>query len=56
MQIYYISGDQKFKMGRYNPVISVLDIYPKKNTNSKRYMHPFVYFSIIYNSQVMEAT
>ena len=25
-----------------------------KNTNSKRYMHPNVHSSIIYNSQVME--
>ena len=27
-----------------------------KNTNSKGYMPPFVYCSIIYNSHVMEAT
>ena len=26
------------------------------NTNLKRYMHPYVYCSIIYNSQDMEAT
>ena len=26
-----------------------------KNTNSKGYMHPYVYSSIIYNSQIMEA-
>ena len=27
-----------------------------ENTNSKRYMHPYVHCSIIYNSQDMEAT
>ena len=27
-----------------------------KNTNLKRYMHSYVYCSIIYNSQDMEAT
>ena len=27
-----------------------------KNTKLKRYMHPYVYWSIIYNSQDMEAT
>ena len=27
-----------------------------KNPNSKRYMHPYVHCSIIYNSQDMEAT
>ena len=27
-----------------------------KNSNSKRYMHPNVHSSIIYNSQDMEAT
>ena len=26
-----------------------------ENTNSERYMHPYVYCSIIYNSQDMEA-
>ena len=36
--------------------ISLLGIYPKKiqNTNFKRYMHPYVHCSIIYNSQDME--
>ena len=31
---------------------------PKENetTKLKRYVHPYVYYSIIYNSQVMEAT
>ena len=28
----------------------------KKNTNSKRYMHPYVHGSTTYNSQDMEAT
>ena len=27
-----------------------------QNTNSKRYMHPYVYHSIIYNNQDTEAT
>ena len=27
-----------------------------QNTNSKRYMHPYVHYSIIYNNQAMEAT
>ena len=27
-----------------------------ENTNLKRYMHPFVYCSIIYNNQNMEVT
>ena len=36
-----------------------LVVYPKKkpqNTNLKRYTHPSVHSSIIYNSQDMEAT
>ena len=28
----------------------------KKNTNSERYIHPYVHCSFVYNSQVMEAT
>ena len=27
-----------------------------ENSNSKRYMHPYVHISTIYNSQDMEAT
>lgn len=39
------------------PVIAPLGIYPKNTkTHSKRYMHPYVYSGIIYNSQTMEAT
>ena len=34
----------------YVPAIPLLDIYPEKTVNSKRYMHP------IYNIQDMEAT
>ena len=34
----------------------VLKAFLKQNTNSKRYMHPNVHSSIIYNSQDMEAT
>ena len=26
-----------------------------KNTNSKEYMHPYIYYSTIYNSQTMKA-
>ena len=42
----------------YDPTIPLLGIYQKnnKNTNSKRYMHPNVHSSIIYNSQDIEAT
>ena len=42
----------------YDPAILLLGIYLKKdkNTNWKRYMHPNVHCSIIYNSQDMEAT
>ena len=28
----------------------------KQNTNLKRYMHPYVHCSIVYNNQDMEAT
>ena len=40
----------------YNPAIPLLGIYLKnnKNTNLKRYMHPNVHSSIIYNFQDME--
>ena len=38
----------------YDPVIALLGIYLKKRTNSKGYMRPYVYSSIIYNSQIME--
>ena len=41
----------------YDPAIPTLGIYPeKKNHNLKRYMHPHVHCSTIYNSQDMEAT
>ena len=41
----------------YHPAIPLLDINLKKTpTNSKRYMHPNVHCSIIYNYQDMEAT
>ena len=41
----------------YDPVISLLDIYPKylRTLILKRYMHLYVYCSIIYNNQIMEA-
>ena len=39
----------------YDPEIPLLDIY-LKNTHSKRYMHPNVHSSVIYNCQDMEAT
>ena len=41
----------------YDPAIPLLGISPKtknKNTNLKRYMHPNVHSSIIYNYQDME--
>ena len=40
----------------YNPTIALLGIYPKitKISNSRGYMHPDIYSSIIYNSQIME--
>ena len=42
----------------YDPAVALLGIYLEKNENSnlKRYLHPSVYSSIIYNSQDMEAT
>ena len=46
----------------YDPAIPLLGIYLEKkpkqtrNTNSKRYMHPSVHCSTIYNSQDMKAT
>ena len=39
----------------YDPAVPLLGIYPEK-TNLKRYMHPNVHSSTIYNSQDMEAT
>ena len=44
---------------QYDRAIPLLDIYlgkKIKNTNSKRYMHPNVHSSIIYNCQYMETT
>jgi len=42
----------------YDPVTPLLGNLSKenKNTNLKRYIHPYVYSSIIYNSQDMGAT
>ena len=36
---------------------SIIEYLPKdhESINSKRHMHPYVYSSIIYNSQIMEA-
>ena len=39
-----------------DPAIPFLVIYPEKNYNSKRYMHPYVYISTIYSSQDIETT
>ena len=39
----------------YDPAIPLLGIYLEK-TNLKRYMHPSVHSSTIYNSQDIEAT
>ena len=40
----------------YYPAIPLLGIYLEKSCNSKRFMHPSVHCSTIYNSQDMEAT
>ena len=40
----------------YNSVITLDLPEVNKNANLKRYMHPYVHCSIIYNSQDMEAT
>ena len=41
----------------YDPAIPLLDIYPEKaKTNLRRYVHPGVHSSTIYNSQDMETT
>ena len=39
----------------YDPAIPLLGMYQEK-TDAKRYMHPNVHSSTIYNSQDMEAT
>lgn len=40
----------------YDPIILLLGIYPEKTLNLKRYMHPYVHSSTLYNSQDMEAS
>ena len=41
----------------YEPAILLLSTHPKtKSANLKRYMHPSVHSSVVYNSQDMEAT
>ena len=40
----------------YDPVLPLLGIYLEKKKNTKRYMHPNVHNSTIYNSQNIEAT
>lgn len=49
---------QNLKSGRVNPGTGRGHTHlPKhKNTNSKRYIHPTVYSTTIYNSQNMETT
>ena len=39
----------------HDPAIPFLGIYPKKNHNSKRYMHPNVNYSTIHNNKDVEA-
>ena len=46
----------------YNPLITLLGIYPKntktliqRDTCTPMFMHLYIYCSIIYNSQIMEA-
>ena len=60
VQTVHHCGKQYGKLKReqpYDPVIALLGIKYKNtiNTNSKRYMHPYVYCNIIYNKQSMEA-
>ena len=38
----------------HDPAIPLLGIYPEKTIIQKRYMHPNVHCSTIYNSQDME--
>ena len=43
----------------YDPEIPLSGIYlneENENTNLKRYMHPYIYCSIIYNTQDTETT
>ena len=40
----------------YDPAIPLLGINPEKTIILKRYMHPYVHSSTIYNSQDMEIT
>jgi len=40
----------------YDPTVPLLDIYPEKIINPKRYVHPSVHCNTIYYSQDMEAT
>ena len=50
-----IKVPQKVKKELLYDSVIPLDIYKKKyrNTNSKGYMHPYVYTGIIYNRQIM---
>ena len=42
----------------YDPVIPLQGMYLKKSKTltQKKHMHPYVHYSIIYNSQDLEAT
>ena len=40
----------------YDPAIPLLGIYLDKTFIQKRYMHPYVHYSSIHNSQDMETT
>ena len=40
----------------YDPAIPLLGIYPDNTIISKRYMHPYVHSSTIYNRKDMETT
>ena len=40
----------------YDPAIPLLEHIPGENSNSKRYRHPNVRWSNVYDSQDMEAT
>ena len=58
MENSMVVSEKKKKMEPpYDQEVSFLGIYPKKtkSTTLKRYIHPNVHSSIIYNSQDMEA-
>ena len=47
---------QEKRIMEYDPAIPLLGIYSQQNYNLKRYMHPYIHNSTIYNIQDMEPT